>query len=182
MMDDSTGDTFYLGLAKEFQILASLRHPNIISVYDYGFDEERQPYLVMELLEGAQEATAQEFPLPAQAKLDLTIQMLEALAYLHRRGVIHRDLKPSNVLVTRDSEGKRRVKLLDFGLSIRQGEAGGAEGSLTYIAPEVLQGEPASFSADLYSAGALVYELFFGRQPFGGDSLDELIDNILTAP
>ncbi|MCL4249014.1 MAG: protein kinase [Anaerolineae bacterium] len=182
MMDDSTGDTFYLGLAKEFQILASLRHPNIISVYDYGFDEDRQPYLVMELLEGAKEATAQDIPLSTQAKLDLTIQMLEALAYLHRRGVIHRDLKPSNVLVTRDSEGKRRVKLLDFGLSIRQGESGGAEGTLTYMAPEVLQGEPASFSADLYSAGALAYELFFGKQPFGGDSLDELIDNILTSP
>lgn len=173
-------EEFYLGLAREFQALASLRHPNIISVYDYGFDERRQPYLVMELLDSAQEILTTGAPLSFPERVKLLIQMFEALNYLHRRGIIHRDLKPSNVMVTHQPHNQ--VKVLDFGLSIRHGEMGDAEGTLGYIAPEVLQGGAVSTRADLYAAGVIACEMFTGVQPFSGDSLDDLIEAILTAP
>jgi serine/threonine protein kinase len=90
---------FRLALAREFKTLASLRHPHIISVLDYGFDEQRQPYLIMELLQDAPNLieAGRDQPLPKQ--VELLVQLLQALAYLHRRGVIHCDLKPDNVLV-----------------------------------------------------------------------------------
>ena len=99
-------------LAKEFSVLASLRHPNIISVLDYGFDNFGQPFFTMELLENAQPLLAAGRDRAQQAQVDLLVQILRALAYLHRRGVIHRDLKPDNVLVI---DGQ--VKVLDFGLA-----------------------------------------------------------------
>ena len=109
-----------LTLAREFRLLSSLRHPNIISVLDYGFDDELRPYFTMELLERAESILrAAAAPTP-DGKVDLLAQTLQALAYLHRRGVIHRDLKPGNVMVV---DG--RVKVLDFGVStLREHEAG----------------------------------------------------------
>src|SRR5579871_4452439 len=109
-MSRSNSENLYLGLAQEFQVLASLRHPNIISVYDYGFDEQQQPYLVMELLENPKDITSAGHSLPFTGQIELIIQMLEALVYLHRRGVIHRDLKPSNVLVTGQTNAQFGVK------------------------------------------------------------------------
>ncbi len=179
-MTRSKTEEFYVGLAREFQSLASLRHPNIISVYDYGFDDQRQPFLVMERLENALEIPVAGAQLPLADRIQLLQQMFEAINYLHRRGIIHRDLKPSNVLAVRQTD--YQVKVLDFGLSIRHGEQGGAEGTLGYIAPEVLQGGASSTSADLYAAGVIACELFTGRQPFAADSLDDLVRVILTAP
>lgn len=181
-MSRSNSDDFFLGLAQEFQVLSSLRHPHIISVYDYGFDENRQPFLVMELLENSQEITSAGAALALDGKVDLLIQTVEAVAYLHRRGIIHRDLKPSNVIVIQEPATAFSVKVLDFGLSIRRGQAGGAEGTLAYMAPEVLEGKPVTLAADLYAFGVLAYELLIGAQPFSGNSIDELIDAILTAP
>ncbi|HYO70229.1 MAG TPA: serine/threonine-protein kinase, partial [Archangium sp.] len=102
-----------LQLAREFELLASLRHPNIISVLDYGFDGQQRPYLVLEFLDGAQTLTEAGWEQPRKVQAELLNQMLQALLYLHRRGIIHRDLKPANVLV---ADGQ--VKLLDFGLAI----------------------------------------------------------------
>src|SRR5690606_9397425 len=117
----STADS-NLTLAQEFKILASLRHPNIISVLDYGFERSqddlrpsssRQPYVTMELLTNASDLLETAENLPFETKIDLLIQTLQALVYLHRRNVLHRDLKAKNVLVV---DGQ--VKVLDFGLSI----------------------------------------------------------------
>lgn len=168
-----------LALAREFQLLASLRHPNIISVLDYGFDDEHQPFFTMELLDHAQTIFSAGQGQPRDVQVGLLIQVLQALRYLHRRGILHRDLKPGNILVVQE-----RVKLLDFGLStMRRSEADeqpSTAGTLAYMAPEVLRGEPASETADLYSVGVIAYELFTGRRPFDAPSITQLIDQILT--
>jgi serine/threonine protein kinase len=158
--------------------LATLRHPHIINVLDYGFDDQRQPYFTLELLENAEtilEAT-QEQPLVAQVQL--LVQLLQALAYLHRRGVLHRDLKPGNVLVVYS-----QVKLLDFGLATMHDAAADKSGTLAYMAPEILSGEQANEATDLYGVGMIAYELFAGRYPFDTQDLNKLSDDIMhTTP
>lgn len=157
-------DDLRLSLAREFQILASLRHPHIISVLDYGFDTERQPYYTMTYLVDAQDILTAGKCLSAIEKLELIQQILQALAYLHRRGVLHRDIKPGNVLVANG-----RVRVLDFGLALtRTKEVGGSSGgTLAYWAPELWHNQPYQEAADLFAVGIVAYELLAGQHPFG---------------
>jgi tetratricopeptide (TPR) repeat protein len=163
-----------LALAQEFQTLASLRHPNIISVLDYGFDEQQQPYFTMDLLVGAQSILKAGQQQSFAGRIDILIQMLRALTYLHRRGIVHRDLKPGNVMVVDGT-----VKVLDFGLSIGIGQHSAAAGTLAYMAPEILEGGTASAAADLYSVGVIAFELLSGRRLYSATSLSALIDEVL---
>ena len=149
-------------LTKEFQILASLHHPNIISVLDYGFDTEQKPFYSMTLLERSQTILKAGANLDFEEKIDLIEQLLQGLAYLHRRGVLHRDIKPENVLV---SEGV--VKLVDFGLSHHVEEEGAMGGSPPYMAPELIDGEEATVGSDLFAVGILFYQVMTGSHPFG---------------
>lgn len=173
-------DDFRLALAQEFKLLSSLRHPHIIEVIDYGFDEERQPYFTMELLEDSVTIMEAGRGRPLADKIALIAQMLQALAYLHRRGILHRDLKPANVLVI---DGQ--VKVLDFGLSVMrdraaQSEMGGTTaGTLAYMPPEILIGDPASESSDLYTVGMIAIELIAERHPFDGSDAGALVNHIL---
>jgi serine/threonine protein kinase/tetratricopeptide (TPR) repeat protein len=150
-----------LALAQEFRILASLRHPNIISVLDYGFDADGQPYVTMELLERAVPITLAAERVDLAGRVELLVQLLQAITYLHRRGILHRDLKPSNILV---ADGT--VRVLDFGLAIERGRRAVAAGTVGYIAPEVLAGEPTTERADLYAIGVIAFELLSGAHPF----------------
>ncbi|MCP3105019.1 AAA family ATPase [Myxococcus sp. K15C18031901] len=154
-----------LSLAHEFQTLASVRHPHVISVLDYGFDAEGRPYLAMDLLEDARHLVQAGANQPLSTQVDLLVQTLHALAYLHRRGVIHRDLKPANVLVTRG-----QVKVLDFGLAVGRDRVHHAQpgGTPGYLAPELFEDQPPSEVTDLFSVGAMACQMMFGRLPFDG--------------
>jgi tetratricopeptide (TPR) repeat protein len=175
-----TSDKLRLALAREFRTLASLRHPNIISVMDYGFDSERKPYITMELLHNAQtfEDAAQNCSF--EEKIGLLLQLLQALVYLHRRGVIHCDLKPANVLV--NAEGI--VKVLDFGIARgatrTKSSMNGVAGTIAYMSPELLMEQPASVESDLYACGVVAYEMFLDKLPFACDNLGALVLSIMT--
>ena len=179
-VDDETegeiAETLRLALAHEFETLASLRHPNIISVLDYGFDEERRPYFTMDYMMGARTILEAGAGMDEVGKVNLIQQMLQALAYLHRRGILHRDLKPANVLVT-----YRTVRILDFGLATTQKSTMQAAGSIPYIAPEVWEDQPHTEAADLYAVGVIAFELFAGRHPFDINS-NRFIDQVLDEP
>ena len=168
-------------LAQEFRLLSSLRHPNIVSVLDYGFDEDREPYLTMDLEENARTITEAGAAQAIALRVDLLVQMLRALAYLHRHGIIHRDLKPENVVVVGD-----QVKVLDFGLSLSRDaaerERGGFAGTLQYLAPEMLQGAPPSEQCDLYAVGVIAYELLVGSYPYPQNSALTLSLEIAGTP
>lgn len=167
-----------LSLAQEFKTLASLRHPHIISVLDYGFDSDRQPYFTMEFLDAARTLAQYGAACSERQKYEAIFQILQALAYLHRRGIIHRDLKPANVLVT--TEGN--AKVVDFGLAIpREYEDERVVGTLAYIAPETLQGAQPSQASDLYAVGLMAYELLSGRHPFDLSDSTLFIEQLLTS-
>lgn len=162
-----------LALAHEFQALSSLHHPHIVAVRDYGFDSQQQPYFTMELLHRPRTIVAAGQIQTTTYKVDLLLQLLYALTYLHRRDVVHRDLKPGNVLVT-----GRDVKVLDFGLATLAGQPAETAGTLAYMAPETLRGEPVAATADLYAVGVIAYELFAGWHPFA-QAPAGLVDAIL---
>lgn len=175
-------ENLHLALAQEFKTLSSLRHPHIVSVRDYGFDEQRQPFFTMDLIMDPATIIEAGQGQPLEVQVDLLIQLLQALAYLHRRGVLHRDLKPGNVLVI---DGQ--VKVLDFGISLIT-EQSVAEvtqpitGTFAYMAPELLEGMPPSTRSDLYAVGILAYEILTRQHPFNTDNMVQLISQIMTAP
>ncbi|MEM7129909.1 MAG: tetratricopeptide repeat protein [Chloroflexota bacterium] len=158
----STKDDPCMNLAHEFQTLASLRHPYIISVLDYGFDDERQPFFTMDYLPNAQTILEAGQDKPLTYKTALIQQLLEAIAYLHHRDILHGDLKPENVLVSTDT-----VRVLDFGFAAnKKTKAEVSAGTPLYMAPEQFQDTEISLSSDLYAIGILTYQLLTGSHPF----------------
>jgi tRNA A-37 threonylcarbamoyl transferase component Bud32/tetratricopeptide (TPR) repeat protein len=163
-------------LANEFKIMASMRHPNIISVLDYGFHEQR-PYFTMPLLDEPRNIIEAAEVLDVRGRIDLLVQLLESLAYLHRRGIIHRDLKPSNVLVTPQDI----VQLVDFGLASVTNTHTDTSGTLAYMAPETIQGLVANEATDLFSVGIMAYEMLTGNHPFQAEqSMMIMINKIIS--
>lgn len=154
----------------ERQLLARLAHPNITRLLDGGVAASGEPYLVMEYVEGQPlDRYCDEQKLPIEARLDLFLQVCEAVDFAHRSMVLHRDLKPGNVLVTPDGT----VKLLDFGTASL---IGGQSASTVvgtrmitprYASPEQLRGDPPGIAADVFSLGVVLYELLTGAWPFG---------------
>ncbi|MDX2078170.1 MAG: protein kinase, partial [bacterium] len=164
-----------LSLAHEFQMMASLRHPNVIAVQDYGFGRDGQPFFTMTLLENAQNFQQAGMNQSTATRIDLTMQVLQALAYIHRRDILHRDLKPSNVLV---KDG--HVYVVDFGLAeVRDTGQGGVAGTLAYMSPEVLMGQKPSQASDLFALGVMLYEILTGVHPFIGETVTDTITAIL---
>lgn len=169
---------------REFRVLASLHHPNIMEVMDYGFDEFQQPYFTMDLLEHGQDLISYGVGCSLSEKIHLFLQVLQALKYLHRHGVIHRDLKPSNILI---NPLNHSVRVLDFGLASMSGIDSNASlsdrlvGTMLYMSPEVLYGHEATISSDLYSLGLVAYELFAGKHPYEHNSIAQLLNAIIQS-
>ncbi len=172
---------------RETQILAKLGHPNIVSVFDFHpGDAVTPPFVVMELLRGKTlgELVRAHGRLDAARVARIGLQLLEALDAAHSNGVVHRDCKPANVFCVETLQGDF-VKLLDFGVAKDLAESraltapGNIVGTLSYMAPEQLLGEPAGFSADLYSVGACMYFALAGSKPFDATSQGELARDIL---
>ena len=161
-----------LALAREFRILASIRHPHIIPVIDYGFD--KQPFFTMRLLEDALPLTLAAQALSLDEKRSLLVQVLYALQYLHRNGILHRDLKPSNILVT----PQHKVVVLDFGLAVELDQKNATGGTIPYLAPEVLDRHRYSIASDLFAFGMVAYETLVGEYPFPKGDRDHLIQAI----
>jgi serine/threonine-protein kinase len=159
---------------RERDILAALSHPNIAQLYDAGVADAQHPYLAMECVDGLSiNEHCREARLSLDRRLDLFLQVLDAVSYAHGRLIAHRDLKPSNIMVTREE----RVKLLDFGIAkLLSGETdvnmtqltrlGTAMATPGYAAPEQLAGEPITVAVDLYALGVILHELLTGQRPF----------------
>jgi len=176
-------------LEREARLVAGLNHPSIVTLY--SLDEfAGTRFLTMELVEGSNLADLiGPRGLPIADLLAIAIPLADALEAAHARGVVHRDLKPANVMVTHEN----RVKVLDFGLATaaapetpsadstrsRYNSAESVAGTVPYMAPEQLRGEPVDSRTDLFAFGAVLYELSSGRRPFGGTSFAELSSAIL---
>lgn len=168
----ASDEQFVERFRREASAAAGLNHPNIVQIYDRG-EAEGTYYIAMEYLEGRplKDIIRKYAPLSPELILSISIQIVEALRFAHRRHVIHRDIKPQNIIV--DNEG--RVKVTDFGIA-RAGnaatmtEAGSILGTAHYLSPEQAQGKPVEPASDLYSLGVVMYEMATGRLPFEGDN------------
>ena len=156
---------------REAQAAAGLQHPNVVSVYDRGAHDDTY-YIAMEYLPGRslKQLIRQEAPIDAVRAIDVTVQILKAARFAHRRGVIHRDLKPHNVIIDESDH----AKVTDFGIA-RAGasdmtETGSIMGTAQYLSPEQAQGHAVSAGSDLYSVGVVLYELLTGRVPFDSEA------------
>jgi serine/threonine protein kinase len=161
---------------REARAAASLAHPNVTHLYDYG-EADGRLFIALEYLPGGtlEDRLGERQPLADAETKPIAAQLAAGLAHAHARGLVHRDVKPANVLF--DEEG--RPKLADFGIARITGgdtitEAGTVMGTATYISPEQAAGEPAGPASDVYSFGVLLYRLLTGRLPFESDSPLEL--------
>jgi tRNA A-37 threonylcarbamoyl transferase component Bud32 len=184
-------------LADRFQdegiALATLRHPNIVSVLDVGRTDDGQLYMVMEYIDGGdlRGLLGRVDRVPVREAVQLVVQLLGGLSEAHGHGIIHRDLKPSNVLLTSLKDGSKLVKLVDFGIAklmeglrLRPGQTrvGTVVGTPGYMAPEQLLGMEVSFATDLYAVGIILFELVTGRRPFVARDEFELAQLTMMTP
>ncbi|MFW6050941.1 MAG: protein kinase domain-containing protein [Myxococcota bacterium] len=178
---------------REARTLASLSHPHIVTVTDYGV-VEGMPYLVMELLEGQtlQQLLKEQGALEPDRALHVTRQTLRALAFAHGQGLVHRDLKPGNIFLQHLPDAPDHVRILDFGLAkfvvgdaAEKGPAltrtGAVFGTPAYMAPEQASGDSVDTATDVYAMGVVLFEMLAGRRPFTGN-MGELLKHHLLTP
>ena len=177
--------------AQESRAAAALNHPNILSIFDIG-EDHGAPYVVSELLEGETlRDRLHPGPLASRKAIDYAQQVGKGLAAAHEKGIVHRDLKPENIFITNDG----RAKILDFGLAKitrpeqdlsgnaptlqANTEAGTVMGTVGYMSPEQVRGKPADARSDIFSFGAILYEMLSGKRAFHGESAPETMSAIL---
>ena len=171
----ASDEQFVERFRREAQSAAGLNHPNIVSIFDRGRAEGTY-YIAMEYLDGRtlKELLVRNGPTPIPIAIDYARQILGALAFAHRNGIVHRDIKPHNIVVGGDG----RLKVTDFGIA-RSGtsqmtEVGSIVGTAQYLSPEQARGAPVDPRSDLYSLGVVLYEMLTGKVPFTGDTPVEI--------
>jgi len=185
----------------EAQSSASIKHPNVVDVTDFGLTPDRRPFFVMEYLAG--ESLANRLDrlgfFNERMVVEVADQILDGLRSAHRKGIIHRDLKPENVLFSKTDDGRETVKILDFGIAKiiggnvthpgrviedrPQTQRGVVLGTPGYIAPEAVTGaETVDTRADLFSLGVILYEMLCGRRPFVGSTPHQIMIATATKP
>ena len=170
---------------REARAVARLSHTNIMTLYDVGREDEWH-YLVLEHIPGQDLRTTmveRDGPLSVREAVHAVRGALEALAYAHAHDIVHRDIKPENIMVTPD----KQVKVTDFGLALAQGDVRLTQddvivGTVLYLAPEVIAGQPADHRTDLYAVGAVLYELLTGRPPFASNDPVAVFSQVLNTP
>jgi eukaryotic-like serine/threonine-protein kinase len=165
-------EAFRARFVREARLAGRLSHPNVVRVYDAG-EADGRPFMVMEYVPGT--SLADVGRLPVSRVVDLGMQACAGLQHAHEAGLVHRDVKPANLLVREDGV----LKIADFGIaraaeSTRHTQAGTLLGTAAYLAPEQIAGEDATSASDIYSLGAVLYELLTGRPPYSFGSLGEL--------
>jgi eukaryotic-like serine/threonine-protein kinase len=175
---------------QEARTAASVSHPGLVEITDFGKLLTGQPFFVMELLEG--QSLAQLIrrggPIPAARAIDIVRQIADALGAAHDCSIVHRDLKPDNIHIAPSAGGKDHVTIVDFGLAkvigaSRLTRAGMVFGTPHYMSPEQAQGDPTDHRADIYALGVVMYEMFTGRVPFEADSyMGVLTKHMYMAP
>jgi hypothetical protein len=167
----------------EAHMVGKLQHPNIVPIYDAG-EEDGRRYVVTEHIHGARTLSAYCRPgalLPIDQVVGIVYKCAKALHYAHSRGVVHRDVKPSNILLTHDGD----VRIVDFGIALVSdsdvSRLEGVAGSPAYMSPEQVQGHDLDWRSDLYSLGAVMYEMLCGHRPFRAGGLGKLLRQVVQA-
>ena len=167
----------------EAHMIGKLHHPNIVPIYDAG-EEDGRRYVVTEHIHGARTLSAYCRPgslLPIDQVVQIIYKCAKALHYAHSRGVVHRDIKPSNILLTQDGD----VRIVDFGIALVSdsdiSRLEGVAGSPAYMSPEQVQGHELDARSDLYSLGAVMYEMLCGQRPFRAGALGKLLRQVVQS-
>ena len=177
---------------QEAKLASEISHPNIVSVVDFGEDEEFGAFMVMELVEGQSLLAHGALPMAPKKALDVLAQVADALEHIHKRGIVHGDVKADNIMLVAESattatHRRSIVRLLDFGLARgpdheQHGSADGVSGSPHYLAPERCAGGPPSVQSDVYALGVLGYLLLTGGLPHDGSVVDIMMAHIHEIP
>ena len=169
---------------REAQSAGGLRHPNIVTIYDLGEDENGCPYIAMEFLSGTdlEHLIKNKVDLPLLKKLDIMIQTCQGLGYAHANGIVHRDIKTANIRLLDNGD----AKIMDFGIAKMTAShftrTGMIMGTPHYMAPEQIRGEKVDGRADIFSLGVVLYELLVYRKPFAGDNPTTVLFKIIHEP
>jgi serine/threonine-protein kinase len=171
------GDSeYHVRFLREAKGAGVLSHPNIVTVFDVG-DDGGHPYIAMELIEGPtlSDLVQGKKPLPIKTVVEIGIQLVKALDYAHKKGIVHRDVKPGNIMMIHDTT---TIKVADFGIcridnsdATQATQVGNVLGTPNYMSPEQVLGEKVDSRSDLFSAGVVLYQLLTGHLPFDGETL-----------
>jgi serine/threonine-protein kinase len=177
---------------REATAYARVESVHVSHVFDAGYTDGGHAYIVMEYLDGPDLETIlqQRGPLPIDLAVNITVQLLSALASVHRAGIVHRDVKPANIVLYDEASGEMVVKLVDFGISKNIDDGGDpgvtgegmAVGTPHYMTPEQVRGERVDARTDLYSAGAVLYAMLTGHPPTPGETAYEVLESVLRSP
>ena len=180
--DEADRDEFYKRLQREAELCGAMQHPNIVTLYDVGYDGELVSYLATEYVDGESllARLRRTRPLPLNEATSIAADLLRGLAYAHSKGIIHRDIKPANILLTADGQ----AKIADFGVARPLHSSLTATRSLVgtpnYMSPEQVKTAPVSPRSDLFSTGVVLYEMLTGVKPFGSPDLSGILYNIVN--